>query len=209
VKARLAIVAIALAGLAAVIVRVEYEGRSALADGDEALAAKHPGDAIAAWESAARWYLPGAGHVDDAYARLVAFAREHKSMTAWRAVRTAALATRSLWTPHEDDLAEANAAIAQLSVDDPDAGALTIASGPGDRGERLAWHAAQLGTTSRPAKIAAALAILGILAWLAGIVVVIRRGVSAHGKLLRRPAAVGAAISVAGIVVWAAGLYSA
>src|SRR5262249_28010126 len=102
---------------------------------DEAMAKHRTSDAIDAWETAARWYLPGAPHVDAAYERLAGLARElaagdpwsgepsgrtdpRAALSAWRAVRSAALATRNLWTPHAADLAEANAAIAELSADD-------------------------------------------------------------------------------------------
>ncbi|HWU88627.1 MAG TPA: hypothetical protein VN253_15260, partial [Kofleriaceae bacterium] len=62
--------AIVLAAVGALALRVVLEGRAALADGDAAYAAKRPTEAIAAWETAARWYLPGAPHVGEAYARL-------------------------------------------------------------------------------------------------------------------------------------------
>jgi len=201
----LVIAAIVLAGLGALGIRVVLEGRSALADGDEALANKRPGDAISGWEAAARWYLPGAPHVDEAYDRLLEFARTHKSLTAWRAVRSAARATRSLWTPHAAHLAEANAAIAGLSADDPDA----ARASSNDRPTRLAWHQDRLADDPRPSPGAAALAIAGILCWLVGIGVLVRRGVDARGRLARRPVLVGLAITVMGVVGWAAGLYSA
>ncbi|MEO8698659.1 MAG: hypothetical protein ABI867_01415 [Kofleriaceae bacterium] len=205
-KRRLAIIAaIVVAGLAALAVRVVIEGRNALADGDEAMAAKHPGDAISAWEAAARWYLPGAPHVDEAYDRLRDYARSTRSLTAWRAIRTAATATRSLWTPHADDLAEANAAIAAIAADDPDR---APAADP-DRAKRLAWHQDRLAADARPGRFAAVLAIAGILLWLAGIAVLVRRGGEPSPKTGRHPALVGIAITVAGIVAWAVGLYSA
>ncbi|HLL24925.1 MAG TPA: hypothetical protein VK427_22480, partial [Kofleriaceae bacterium] len=74
-KRALVVVGIVIAALAALAVRVVVEGRDALADGDAALAAKRPLDAIAGWERAARWYLPLGPHVDDAYARLVELAQ--------------------------------------------------------------------------------------------------------------------------------------
>jgi len=223
VRRRVAIiVAIVFAGLGALALRVVLEGRAALAEGDEALAGKRPGDAIAAWESAARWYLPGAPHVGEAYDRLLEFARQRHSMTAWRAVRSAALATRSLWTPHTGELAEADAAIAELAADDFEG---SLASGE-DRAKRLAFHQAQLARDPRPSRPAAALAVAGIVCWLAGIGVLIRRGVAdGHasgasseprsgevddaGKLVRRRAVVGLAIVVGGVLAWAVGLYSA
>jgi hypothetical protein len=198
------IVAIVGAGFGALALRTVLEGRAALAEGDAAIAAKRSGDAISAWEAAARWYFPGAPHVDEAYDRLRDFARANKSLTAWRAIRTAALATRSLWTPHADDLALANAAIAEISADDPD-------HAPGaeaDRGKRLAWHQDRLAADPRPSSGAAFLAIVGIACWLAGIAIAVRRaGPKPAGR--RHPALVGVAITAAGIVAWAVGLYSA
>lgn len=206
-KRALVAVAIVLAGLGALAVRVVVEGRSALADGDEAMVAKRTSDAIAAWESAARWYLPLVPHVDDAYARLVDLAKRDPAhaLAAWRAVRSAALATRSLWTPHADDLDAANAAIAKLSAEHPD--------GAGAAGqsvaEKTAFYAERYAIDPRPSTPMAALAIAGILCWLAGIGVVVRRGITAGGALVRRPAGVGAALVVVGIVAWAVGLYNA
>ncbi len=205
-KRIVAIAGIVIATLCALGIRVALEGKQALAAGDAALSAKRTTEAIAAWETAARWYLPGAPHVDDAYTRLVSVARadEAHALAAWRAVRRAALATRSLWTPHADDLAVANAEIARRSAADPEG---AVAGGP-DVATREAWHAARLAADLRPGGFATALAILGILCLLAGIGVVVRRGVTDHGRLVRRPALVGAILTVVGLVGWAAGLYN-
>jgi len=207
VKRALVIIACVVAVLGLLAVRVVIEGRRALAEGDAALVAKHPHDAIAAWETAARWYMPLAPHVDDAYARLVEYAKANPkdAMHAWRAVRRAATSTRSLWTPHEADLATANAEIARLSAEHPDGAPAAGQTVP----EKAAYFAARLAEDRRPSAGAAALAILGILSWLAGIGVVVRRGLDAGGRLVRRPAAIGAALTVVGIVCWAVGLYNA
>lgn len=201
------IAAIVLAALGSLALRVVVEGRDALADGDAALAAKRPAEAIAAWESAARWYLPGASHVDEAYTRLtqLAAAEPRHALAAWRAVRAAARSTRWLSTPHADDLASADAAIAKLAADDPEA---SIAGGV-DRAARLAWHAQQLERDPRPRGGPLALAVFGIVAWLVGLGAFVRRGLDSAGTLVRRPALASAALTVSGIVAWAAGLYSA
>lgn len=214
-KRALVIAAIALAGAGALALRVVVEGRAALAEGDAALAAKRPADAIAAWETAARWYLPGAPHVDESLARLVRLARDPASapplaLAAWRAVRGAARATRSLWTPHGGDLAAADAAIARLSADDPEA---SLAGGA-DHASRVAWHAGELARDPRPRPLAVALACFGIAAWLAGAAWLIRRGTAAAAgaparRLLRHPALAPAALTLAGLAAWALGLYTA
>jgi hypothetical protein len=192
-------IAIALAIIGALALRTVLEGRAALAEGDDAFVQKRIPDALAAWERAARWYFPGAPHVGEAYERLVGYARDHGSIAAWRAVRSAAIATTGLWTPHEGDLAEANAAIAKLSAADPE-GAPAIS----DPATRLAWHEAVLARQSRPSKSSSLLAVFGIVAWIAGIAVVVRRGAVRDG-----PTFVGVALAVAGILAWAVGLYSA
>jgi hypothetical protein len=207
VKRAILIVGLVVAAFGAVCIRVVVEGRGAVAEGDAAMAAKRTDDAIAAWESAARWYLPFAPHVDDAYVRLTALANaepEH-ALAAWRAIRRAATATRSLWQPHADELAAANAAIATLSAAHPD-GALAAGH---DVADRTAFHAARLAGDLRPSKGAAALAILGILSWLAGIGVVAIRGIDKAGSLVRRSALVGTALTAIGLVAWAVGLYNA
>jgi hypothetical protein len=195
VKRRLLwIAAVVFAGMGACGLRVVIEGRTALSDGDAALAAKRPADAIAAWESAARWYLPGAPHVDEAYDRLRQFATTYKSLAAWRAIRSAARATRHLWQPHGDQLAAADAAITELAATDPER---APAGGP-DPAKFSTWHAERLAADPRPSTGAAALAIAGIVCWLAGMALLIRRQTRVHG-----------AIAVAGVALWALGLYTA
>src|SRR4029078_11014960 len=95
------------------------------------------GDARGAAEHARRaagWYAPGAPHVRVAYERLMALATTAEgrgdreiALFAWRGVRTAAIETRWLFTPHEEDLGRANQAIARLSAATP--------RPPGTRGE--------------------------------------------------------------------------
>jgi len=207
VKPALVVGAIVLATLGALAIRVVVEGRTALAEGDEAAAAGRTDDAIAGWETAARWYLPLAPHVDEAYARLTVLATERgaRGLAAWRAMRSAALATRHLWTPHADDLAAANAKIAELASRDPEGAA---AAGP-DAETRRRFHTERLARDPRPGSGAIVLAIVGIACWLTGIGVALRRGFDAAGRPARRPALVGAALTVAGLAAWAVGLYNA
>jgi hypothetical protein len=201
------VAALVLAALGVLAIRVVLEGRGALAEGDEAAAHGRIDDAIAGWESAARWYLPFAPHVDDAYARLIQLAAtDHRhALAAWRAVRASALATRSLWTPHADDLLAANAAIAELASRDPE-GAV---AGGADAAARKAWHADRLARDPRPRPGPVVLAALGIACWLAGIAVFVRRGFDADGALARRSALAGAAVTIVGLAGWLIGLAAA
>jgi len=207
VKRTLVVGAIVLATLGAMAIRVVVEGRTALAEGDEAAADGRTDEAIVGWETAARWYLPLAPHVDEAYARMTELATERgaRGLDAWRAVRSAALATRHLWTPHGDDLAAANTKIAELASRDPEGAA---AAGP-DAETRRRFHAGRLARDPRPGTGAVVLAIVGIACWLTGIGVLLRRGFDAAGHPARRPALVGGAVTVAGLAAWALGLYNA
>ena len=206
-KTTLLVTALILAGLGALGLRVVLEGRAALTAGDRAATEGRIDDAIASWESAARWYLPGVPHVDDAYERLRALASADAphALAAWRAVRSAALATRSLWTPHADDLMTANAEIAERSSRDPEGAA---AGGP-DAATRKVWHVTQLARDPRPRVLGAGLSLLGIVTWLVGIAILLRRGISDNGRLIRRRAIIGLLLTAIGIAEWAVGLYNA
>ncbi len=195
------VVGIVVAAIAVAGIRVVREGRAALAEGDDAAVRNRPSEAIAAWETAARWYLPYASHVDDAYSRLEGMRKDHdqvRALLAARAERRAALATRHLTDPH--DPSAANAAIATLASADPE-GALAAGT---TREARAAWHAERLARDPRPAAGPSALAVLGIIAWLVGIGLVVQRG-----SFAGRPGIVAGAIAVVGLAAWAAGLYNA
>jgi hypothetical protein len=211
VRRGVVIAGVVIAALLALSLRIVFEGRSAMAEGDEAMARGQTRDAIAAWQSAARWYLPLAPHVDDAYERLTTLAAAARdkgdrttALLAYRAIRSATLATKSLWTPHAGDLDAANEQIAQLSADDPDA----ATAGGDTRDARVAFHRAQL-AQSRPGGWPVGLAILGIVAWLAGAGYLGTRGIDSAGRPNRRPITIGTVIVVAGLGAWALGLYNA
>jgi hypothetical protein len=208
VRRLLVILAIVLAGLGALAIRVVIEGRGALADGDAALASGNSAEAIRAFEASARWYLPLAPHVDEAYDRLRGLTRSEDpgvAVTAWRAIRSAARATRWLVTPHAEDLEAADVELAKLAARD----LLAAPSGP-TADQREIWHRARLARDPRPRPGAAAAAAFGIVLWLTGFFVLVRRGVAAGGGgVVRRPALVAAAMIVVGLVCWAAGLYNA
>jgi hypothetical protein len=208
VRRLIIIAAFVLAGLGALAIRVVVEGNRALATGDDWLARGRPVEAIRAFEASARWYLPLAPHVDAAYARLKKLtdpADPAIALRAWRAIRSGARATRTLWTPHADDLAAADAAIAKLAANDPQ-GAPVENDSPA---AREAWHQARLSRDSRPGLGVALVAGLGIVLWIGGAVVLARRGIDQAGGIVRRPALVGGIMIVVGLVCWFAGLYNA
>ncbi|MEO6774383.1 MAG: hypothetical protein ABI467_15410 [Kofleriaceae bacterium] len=163
--------------------RAVLAGRGALADGDDWMRRGKPAEAIRSYEAAARWYVPFAPHVDTAYAKLRALTATPDALLAWRAIRSAARATRSLWQPHATDLADADAQIAKL-----EAGATPEP-----------WFAGRLAVDPRPSIAMAALAGLGILLGLLGAAVVV----------FRRWSTPAGATIVLGVAVWLVGLYNA
>jgi hypothetical protein len=223
------LVAIALAVcvcLGAVLSRVFWDGTSALSDGDVAHAraeqARTAGDATGAreaeeeaitrWRRAARWYAPGAPHVDKAYARLAALAQAAEkagerelALSAWRAVRSSSLATRSFYVPHEADLHGANAQIARLmaALEDPSVDPAR------DQAGRQAWHLALLERDEAPSVGFSILAILGFFTWVGGGFWFAWRGLTAEDKLDRRQASVAGVLVVIGLAVWMVSLYKA
>jgi hypothetical protein len=190
--------AIVVAVLAALSIRIVVEGRSALGDGDDWMLRGKPIEAAGAYEIAARWYLPLAPHVDDAYAKLKKLAASDDptvQLAAWRAIRSAARATAGLWTPHAADLADANTAIARLEARQPGA------ASPGNTtAAREAWYRDRLARDTGASHGAAIVAAIGVLIWLGGAFALVQ---ASSGKLLR------AGIMLAGLVCWAAGLYNA
>ena len=226
-KRRLAAIGLAvLVCLGAVLSRVFWDGHAALADGDaahrRAEVARAAGDvpgareaeetAIARWRRAARWYAPGAPHVEKAYARLAALAAAAEkagdrelALSAWRAVRSSSLATRSFYVPYQAELHAANARIAALmaAIEDP---AVDPAR---DQAGRQAWHLALLERDEAPSVGFSILAILGFFTWVGGGFWFAWRGVTADDKLDRRQATVAGVLIVIGLAVWMVSLYKA
>jgi hypothetical protein len=190
------IVVIALALIGVISLRAVMSGREALGDGDDWMLRGKPAEAIRSYEAAARWYVPLAPHVDAAYAKLRTLTAGPDALLAWRAIRSAARATRSLWQPHAADLADAETAIAGLEARDPEAGA-----GAGSSIEaREAWHRTRLSEDVRASRGAATLAGLGIVILLIGAILLVRR---------TKPVLVPGVAIALGAVCWLVGLYNA
>ncbi|HEU5055068.1 MAG TPA: hypothetical protein VFU21_01025 [Kofleriaceae bacterium] len=197
--------------LAVVVTRAVWQGRGALAAGDEAFEGKDTEEAIRQWRRAARWYVPLAPHVSDAYDRLESLAALAEkegdlrtALAAWQGVRGSILATRSFYTPHEERLDPANRKIADLMT-------RLDTTPPVDmtRDKLAAWHHELLARDESPSVGWSLLAVLGFLLWIGGGVLFAMRGVSAEDRLERRPAITAGVLVMAGLVVWLVGLYYA
>ncbi|HKE19842.1 MAG TPA: hypothetical protein VKB80_33430 [Kofleriaceae bacterium] len=211
-RRRIAALALVVAFCAGVVVtRAVWQGRAALDDGDRAFSAGDNEEAIRWWRRAARWYVPLAPHVVDAYDRLQALAGEAEAkgdvataLAAWQAVRGSILATRSFYVPHEERLDPANKHIAGLLArmdGAPDAGKTEA--------ERAAWHYRVLDRDEAPDVGWTLLALAGFLTWLGGGALFAWRGISADDKLVPRAATTAGLLVASGLVLWLLGLYQA
>lgn len=204
--------AVVAACLAVVVSRAVWEGRSALAAGDRAAASGNMGDAIRHWRRAARWYVPLAPHVSDAYDRLEKAGRAAEAagdrdlaLAAWRGVRRSILATRSFYTPESDRLDPANQHIASLM-----AAQEGPAADPGkSEAERRAWHLELLRRPVGPSVLWSVIAIAGFLLWIGGAFWFAWSGVSDKDRLVGRVAARAGVLIAVGLVVWLIGLTNA
>jgi hypothetical protein len=200
--------------LGVLVTRAVWEGRGALADGDAALARGDTRTAIEHWSRAARWYAPLAPHVEQAYERLEQVATQAEAagdpetaVVAWRAVRSAVLATRAIYTPHAERRTRADARIAALMA--------TQAAGPApaDAGAtvaaRTAFYGKQLADDGAPSRAWALIALAGFGLWIGGAVHFARRGLDAADQLVGRAAGTSGGLIAVGVLVWVVGLYNA
>lgn len=198
--------------LGAATLRVITSGEREIAASTDGLRAGDPHAATEHARRAAGWYAPGAPHVRVAYDRLLALATtaeglgdREASLYAWRAVRTAAIETRWLVTPHADDLARANLAIARLEAAAP--------RPPGTRNEPPATIAReQLEALSRdeaPRTPWVVALVLAAAAWISGSVLVVRRGITAGGQISWGRALPGLVITAAGVALWLLAIWRA
>lgn len=213
-RRRIVTVALVVAcALGVVVTRAVYDGRRALAEGDAAMARGDAAEALTWWRRAARWYVPLAPHVVDAYDRLQTLAEaadeQHDRKTAldaWRAIRSSALATRSFYTPFPARLAAADARIAVLMAEEEVA---LDAGKRGQEGEIQAFHLTLLERDDAPSVPWTLIALGGFAAWVGGGFWFARRGVTAEDRLERRTAARAGLVIAVGLIVWMLGLYRA
>jgi hypothetical protein len=173
------------------------------------------GDARAAAEHARRaagWYAPGAPHVRVAYERLLALGTAAEglgdrdlALLAYRGVRTAALETRWLVVPHEEDLEKADRAIARLSAEVPRPPGMRTE--PPQKIEREQLDA--LARDEAPRTPWVVMLAASAFAWAAGAIAAVRRAVGTDGVILWRRALPGALIAAAGVAAWLVSIWRA
>lgn len=211
---------VALLGLflGAVTARVIWAGENEIAESTAALRRGEAADAVVHARRAAGFYAPGAPHVRVAYERLSTIATAAEglgdrdlALLAWRGIRTAALETRSLYTPHEDDLQRANRAIARIEAAAPrPVGTRTDSP---QRIEDKLLTALLRDESPRTPWVVTLLA--AFVLWTAGAVVAVRRATEPSdeekatlGALISRAKA-GLFVTFAGVLMWVLALWRA
>ncbi len=192
----------------ATVLRLVLDGRSELAASD---AAWRTGDAFGAAvhaRSAARAYVPLAAHVPAAYRRLRAIAQDcegrgdvEAALFAWRAIRSAAIGSRSILTAHDRQRQVADEAIVRLST------SVRGRSISSDHPPDAAQLSSALAAEAPPRVGWGALIVAGAALWLAAgqklSVSLGEREERSLGRRLRAPLVLAAA----GLAAWWFGLF--
>ncbi len=198
--------------LGAITGRVIWAGETEIAASSTALQQGDLREATTRARRAAGWYAPGAPHVRVAYERLVAIATAAEghgdrdlALLAWRGIRTAAIESRWLVTPHETELDRANRAIARIESAAPrPPGTRTE---PPQRIEQQQLNALLRDEAPRVPWVVAL--VLAFFAWAGGLAWAVQRMARApEGRTLAH-ARVGFFVALAGIAVWVVALFRA
>ncbi len=159
--------------------RALWSSRAELSAGEAALAAGDVSEGIRRLRRAAHWYVPGSPYCARAYERLERVATEaegqgraEQALSAWRAIRASALATRWLLVPERDRLERANRHLAGLMAELPPP--------PEDRAKDRARlreeHLALLREDHAPEPAWLVVLAAGLLTWLGALGLALRDG---------------------------------
>lgn len=214
--------------LATVWLRVAMESAAELEvarrlerDGDRHTAVRH-------YQYALRWYSPWAAAPREAADALERIGNEAAAsgdrplaLEALRSLRGGMLATRSLWSPFGERLPGVNRKLARLTAEQQLAeqgggngtgggvGVDTAAPADASPEALAAGHLRLLELDPRPRPAWSLAVVLGFACWITAIVLLLRRGLDRHGRLVGKPALVWGTLALAGLAVWLAGLWHA
>jgi hypothetical protein len=198
--------------LGALTARVMWTGEAEIAASTEALRSGDAQEAVVRARRAAGWYAPGAPHVRVAYERLSAMATAAEglgdrdlALLAWRGIRTAAIETRWLVTPHKADLDRANRAIARLEAAAPRP--MGTRNESPQRIEERQYEALLRDEAPRVPWVVALL--VAFVAWAGGATWAARRAIDAAGAIDMKRARLGAAVALGGVLLWVIALWRA
>lgn len=206
--------ALAIAGASLCVLMLVMSARAVLearAEGDKASQAIAAGDlelAIVRLRSSARWDAPFNVYAARSLTRLERLAEQAeqrgeyaRALSAYRSVHAAIQATRSLYTPHQDQLTRADLRIAALMAREP---AAKIEQGRSEQ-ERAADYLALLASDD-PQPLGVLLAFAGFVTWVGSAIVFLSWGVDQEGRILRRVAKRSVICLLAGWIAFAVGL---
>ncbi len=205
----LLVLAAVVACAAGLCVRVILAGEAEIAASTRALEQADARDATIRAGRAAGWYAPGAPHVSVAYGRLKALARaaeQHRraelALLAWRTLRSAAIETRWLVTPHRADLELANREIARLMATGPHPSAAPDA-------RILASQLRALSRREGPRLAWVGVLVVGFVLWAIGLLWWSRQVAQPGGKVGWLAGRSGAALTLLGVVLWLVAVWRA
>jgi hypothetical protein len=203
-----------LLGLMALLVltaRAISEGSEQMRESDRAFDAGDLRAATVHARRAAVLYAPGAPHVAEAHARLLAIAvgseaanDSEVAILAYGALRGAALETRHLWIPFRAELERANQGLARLEAK------ASMSPASRDSPEALqnrALEALERDDAPRAPWVVALL--LGFALASAGLALTVVRGVRRDGRLALSPARLGLAMTLIGALCWTIAAFKA
>jgi hypothetical protein len=207
---RLALFAFVVVAIAAALTaRVILEGESELSASNAAFDRGELGPALEHARRSATLYAPGAPHVGRAYERLLAIAlgaeasgQPKVAFLAWQAVRSAALESRHVWLPRQNELDRANQNLSRLET-------LARDVSDADRGKTQTQALSRLDADDAPAPAWIAVLGAGFLLALAGLALSAFRGLSPNGALRFGAARLGLVLFAIGAACWALAAYKA
>lgn len=184
--------------------RALVESSRELSAADSATARGDTSDSIRRLRRAAHWYVPGSPYCGAAYEKLERIATEaeaqgraEQALSAWRAIRASALATRWLIVPERARLDRANRHIAALMAELP--------APPEDRAKDRARlreeHLSLLSEDRAPDPAWLVVLAIGLASWLFGLFRAMRDGWDEDDRPQARPLAVSLALSVGGLAL--------
>jgi hypothetical protein len=204
------VVAVLVLGASVMTWRALSSGEAALERAEAAFDRGDLREAIRQARRSASLVVPGAGHVERAFARLLVVARGAEAAgdldsarLAWEAVRSAALEGQPAFGSPSDHLRRANENLARLGARQ------IVERTPGDA---AALERALERDLSRPVARSALWSLLlgsGLLLCAAGVAWAALRGVRRDGSLVRRELLLGALLAAAGALCWALAAYRA
>lgn len=185
-------------------VRALVESSRELSAAESSAARGDTSDAIRRLRRAAHWYVPGSPFVARAYEKLERVATEaeaqgraEQALSAWRAIRSSALATRWLLVPERARLDRANRHIAALMAELP--------APPEDRTKDRARlreeHLALLSEDRAPDPAWLVVLSIGLVTWLFGLFRAMRDGWDEQDRVQKRPLAIAVATSLGGLAL--------